>query len=209
MRGKAALIGFLVVQAAVIAIWITHLAPLATGGTPFTSDSIQVWSGAIFSDVTTNFRARSSALTSTPFSPTGPLLWSCLLIAASGVSAYLASRFFHRERVWLAAGLAGLALVLGAGAAFFIVEQFAGDTSFSPGAVAPVWLYMITRAFLIQLIIGFAFLAIGTVLAIAGVSTPARPLGFHLVALNWLIVSGVWIAVYLGLFVLPSLNAAS
>jgi heme/copper-type cytochrome/quinol oxidase subunit 3 len=168
-----------------------------------------VWSGAVFSDITTNFRARSSALTSTPFSPTGPLLWSCLLIAASGAAAYLASRFFRRERVWLAAGLAALALALGAGAAWFIVEQFSGDTSFSPGSVAPTWLYMITRAFLIQLILGFALLALGAVLAIAGVSTPARPFGFHFVALNWMIVSVVWVAVYLGLFVLPSLNAAS
>jgi heme/copper-type cytochrome/quinol oxidase subunit 3 len=209
MRGKAAFIGFLVVQAAVIAIWITSLAPLASGGSPFISNDMSVWSGAMFSDITTNFRTRSSAVTSTPFSATGPLLWSCLLILASGAAAFLASRFFHRERVWLAAGLAGLALALGAGGAFFIVQQFAGDTGFSPGSVAPVWLYMITRAFLIQFVVGFFFLAIGAVLAIAGVATPAKPLGFHLVALNWMIVSIVWIAIYLGLFVLPSLNAAS
>jgi heme/copper-type cytochrome/quinol oxidase subunit 3 len=210
MRGKAALIGFLVLQAVVVAIWLSALLPLARpGSAPFISSEVGVWSGAVFSDITTNFRARASALTSTPFSPTGPLLWATILMAASGIAAFLALRSFRRERVWIAAGLAGLALVIGAGAAYFIVEQFSGDTSFPSGSVNVVWLYMSTRSFLIQLMLGFLFLATGAVLAIAGIATPERPLGFHIVALNWIVVSVVWLLIYAGLFVLPFINASS
>jgi heme/copper-type cytochrome/quinol oxidase subunit 3 len=210
MRGKAALIGFLVLQAVAVAIWLSALLPLTrSGSAPFISPDVSVWSGAVFSDITTNFRMRSSALTSTPFTPTGPLLWAAILMAISGVAAFFASRFFRRERIWIAAGLAGLALILGAGAAYFIVEQFSGDTSFQPGSVNAVWLYMSTRSFLIQLVIGFLFLAIGAVLAIAGVATAEKPLGFHYVALNWIVVSAVWVLMYLGLFVLPFINASS
>jgi heme/copper-type cytochrome/quinol oxidase subunit 3 len=210
MRGKAALIGFLVLQAVVVAVWLSALLPLTRpGSAPFISSEVGVWSGAVFSDITTNFRARVSALTSTPFSPTGPLLWATILMVVSGAAAFFASRFFRRERIWIAAGLAAVALVLGAGAAYFIVEQFSGDTSFPSGSVNVVWLYMSTRSFLIQLILGFLFLAIGAVLAIAGIATAEKPLGFHVVALNWIVVSVVWLLVYLGLFVLPFINASS
>ena len=210
MRGKAALIGFLVLQAVIVAIWLTALLPLTKPGAgPFISQEMSTWSGAVFSDIAFNFRTRSSAVTSVPFSPTGPLLWATVLIVLSGAAAFLASRFFRRERIWIAAGLAGAALVFGAGAAFFIVEQWSGDTAFAPGSVNTVWLYMSTRSFLIQLVLGFLFLAVGAVLAIAGIATTEKPLGFHLVALNWIVVSVVWLLMYIGLFVLPFINAAS
>jgi heme/copper-type cytochrome/quinol oxidase subunit 3 len=210
MRGKAALIGFLVLQAVIVAVWLTALLPLTkAGAAPFISTDSGVWSGAVFSDIATNFRTRSSAVTSAQFSPTGPLFWATILMVLSGVCAFLASFFFHRRRIWIAAGLAGATLLLGAGAAYFIVEQWSGDTSFPPGAVNVVWLYMSTRSFLIQLVLGFLFLAVGAVLAIAGVATTEKPLGFHLVALNWIVVSVVWLLMYLGLFVLPFINAAS
>jgi heme/copper-type cytochrome/quinol oxidase subunit 3 len=210
MRGKAALIGFLALQAVIVAVWLTALLPLTKpGAAPFISQEMSTWSGAVFSDIAFNFRTRSSAVTSVPFSPTGPLFWATILMAVSGAVAFLASRFFRRERIWIAAGLAGLALVLGAGAAFFIVQQWSGDTVFAPGSVNTVWLYMSTRSFLIQLVLGFLFLALGAVLTIAGIATAEKPLGFHLVALNWIVVSVVWLLMYLGLFVLPFINASS
>lgn len=210
MRGKAALIGFLVLQAVVVAVWLSALLPLAQSGTaPFISQDMSTWSGAVFSDIAFNFRTRSSAVASAPFEPHGPLMWAALLMLISGFAAFFASRFFRRERIWIAAGLAGLALVLGAGAAFFIVEQWSGDTTFQPGSVNTVWAYMSTRSFLIQLVLGFLFLATGAVLAIAGFATADKPMGFHLVALNWMIVSIIWVLIYVGMFVLPYINATS
>ncbi len=207
MRGKAAFIGFLAIQAIVVVIYVTALMPLAgPSGVPFIAQDVQIWSGAVFSDLSTNFRSRSTAVTAATFNAFGGLLWSALLMTASAVAAYVASFTFRGGRVWLAAGLAGAALALGAGAAFFIVEQWSGDTSFPPASVNSVWLYMITRSFLIQLVIGFALIAAATVLAIAGFATAKNPLGFGWIAFNWIIAAAVWVAVYVGLYVLPLLN---
>jgi hypothetical protein len=50
-------------------------------------------------------------------------------------------------------------------------------------------------------------MAIFTVLTIADVATADKPLGYHLVALNWLIVAIVWVGIYVALFWAPSLSA--
>jgi hypothetical protein len=48
-------------------------------------------------------------------------------------------------------------------------------------------------------------LAVYTVLSIAGISNAGRPLGYHLVVLNWVLVAIVWAALYLGLYLAPGL----
>ena len=55
MRGKAALIGFLIVQAAMLIYWIGSLGPVVGSG-PMVSDAQQIWSGGVFSNTTGSFR---------------------------------------------------------------------------------------------------------------------------------------------------------
>lgn len=207
MRGKTALIGFLVLQVVMIGIWMMSLTPVMGAGIPFISRDAHIWTGPIYGIEASNFRAGESALQAAPFRPLGLLLWSALLMAASGAVGWLASGAFQKARPWLAAGLGVVALGFAAGAAYFIVEQWAGDTMFPPGSVNEQVLYMATRAFMIQLFIGWALLAVYTVLAIAGLATADKPLGYHLVALNWLIIAVVWVIAYLGLYLAPSLLA--
>jgi hypothetical protein len=207
MRGKTALIGFLVLQVVVIGIWMMSLAPVMGAGIPFISSEAHIWSGAVYGIEATNFRARESALSAAPFSPFGHLLWATLLMAAAGAAGWFASGAFQKARPWLAAGIGIVALGLAAGAAYFIVEQWAGDTLFPPGSVNEQVLYMATRAFLMQLLVAWVLVAAFTVLTIAGFATADKPLGYHLVALNWVIVAIVWVGVYLGLYLAPSLLA--
>lgn len=207
MRGKTALIGFLVLQVVVIGIWLMSLAPVMGAGIPFISSDAHIWTGAIYGVEASNFRARTSALQAAPFKPYGLLLWSTLLMAAAGIAGWLASGAFQKAKPWLAAGLGFVALGLAAGAAYFIVEQWAGDTLFPPGSVNDQVLYMATRAFLIQLFVGWVLMAVFTVLTIAGFATADKPLGYHLVALNWAIVAAVWVIAYLVLYLAPSLFA--
>ena len=207
MRGKTALIGFLVLQAVMLFIWAGSLAPVMGTGIPFISSEAHIWTGAVYGIEASNFRGQESALSASPFKPFGYLLWSAILMAISGALGWFASGAFQRARSWFAAGLGVAALGLAAGAAYYIVEQWAGDTMFPPGSVNEQVLYMATRAFVIQLFTGWALLAVYTVLAIAGLATADKPLGYHLVALNWLIVATVWVIAYLGLYLAPSLFA--
>lgn len=207
MRGKAAFIGFLVLQAVVIGIWLTSLAPVMGAGIPLISREAHVWSGAIYGIEASNFRSRETTLASAPFNPYGHLLWSALMMIASGAVGWFASGAFQKARPWLAAGLGVIALGLAAGGAYFIIEQWAGDTLFPPGSVNEQVLYMATRAFMIQLLIGWALMAAYTVLTIGGLATADKPLGYHLVALNWVVVAAVWLISYLGLYLAPTLFA--
>ncbi len=209
MRGKAALIGFLVVEVVVIGIWVMSLGPLLGAGAPFISTEAHIFTGGVYGIETSNFREQASALSAAPIKVYEHLLWATLLMAASGIVGWFASGAFQKARPWLSAGLSVVALALAAAAAYFIVEQWSGDTLFQPGMVNDQVLYMATRAFMLQLLIGWVLLAFYTVLTIAGLATADKPLGYHLVALNWLIVAVVWVGAYLGLYVAPSLFAPS
>jgi hypothetical protein len=203
MRGKTALIGFLVLQAAMVIYWIGSLAPVVGSG-PMVSDAQQIWSGGVFSNTTGSFRG-DQGVSATKFKITGPMLWSAALIVLGGFVGWVAGGEFHKDRSWLAAGLTVVALGLGAAGAYFVVQQWAGDTAFEPPAVNVIVLYMATRTALIQLAVGWVLLAIYTVLSIAGISNAGKPLGYHLVVVNWAIVAIVWAALYLGLYVSPGL----
>lgn len=207
MRGKTALIGFLVVELAVLIWWIGSIVPVLSSGAPFISPDAHIFTGRIYATEANNFRMGTSGLSAAPFKVFGNLLWSTLLMAGSAVLAWFAGGAFRKDRSWLSAGLAVAALGMAAGAAYFIVEQWAGDTMFKPGSVNDQVLYMATRTFLVQLLVGWVAFAAYAVLTIAGVATSGKPLGFHLVVLNWMVVALVWIAIYVGLFALPDLMA--
>lgn len=204
MSRKAALFGFLAIQAIVIAVWIGAVLPLTReGGPAFISPADETFTGRIFSDLSYNFRSGETSVVSPRFNPAGPLLWATVLMLASGGVAVAALVAFKRAKVWLSVALAGGALLLGLGGVFFVVEQWSGDTMFPTGSVGPLWLYAMARAFLLQFFIGFILLALSTVAVIAGFATKDRPLGFHVVALNWIVVAATWLVAYLALYVAP------
>lgn len=183
--------------------WIGSLGPVVGSG-QMVSDAQQIWSGGVFSNTTGSFRG-DQGVAATKFDVAGPMLWGAALIVVGGFVGWLAGGEFHKNRTWIAAGLAVLALGLAAAGAYFVVQQWAGDTAFEPPAVNVIVLYMATRTALIQLAVGWVLLAIYTVLSIAGLSTAGRPLGYHLAVVNWAIVAIVWAALYLGLYASPGL----
>ena len=203
MRGKAALIGFLVLQAAMLIFWIGSLGPVVGAG-PMISDVQQIWSGGVFSNTTGSFRG-DQGVSASKFELAGPMLWGSAMIVLAGIAGWLSGGEFHKNRTWIGAGLAIVALGLATGGAWFVVQQWAGDTAFDAPAINMIVLYMATRTALIQLAAGWVLLALYTVLSIAGISTAGRPLGYHLVVLNWVIVAIVWAALYLGLYASPGL----
>lgn len=203
MRGKTALIGFLVLQAAMLIFWIGSLGPVLGSG-PIVSDAQQIWSGGVFSNTTGSFRG-DRGVSAVKFELIGPMLWGSALIVLAGIVGWLAGGEFHKNRSWIAAGVAFVALGLAAGGAYIVAGQWSGDTAFEPPAVDVNVLYMATRTALIQLAVGWVLFAIYTVLAIAGISNAGKPLGYHLVVVNWAIVAIVWAALYLGLYVPPGL----
>lgn len=204
MSRKAALFGFLVIQAIVIALWLGAVLPLAReGGPPFISPADETFTGRIFSALSYNFRSGETSVVSPRFDPAGPLLWATLLMLASGGVGAAALMSFKRAKIWLSVALAAGALLLGLGGIWLIVEQWSGDTTFRTGSVGPLWLYAMARVYLLQFFIGFALFALSTVAVIAGFSTNQRPLGFHVVALNWIVVAATWLVTYLALYVAP------
>jgi heme/copper-type cytochrome/quinol oxidase subunit 3 len=210
MNRKTALIGFLVLQAIVIILWVLAVLPLMReGGPAFIGTAQETFTGRIFSSLAFNFRSGETTVISPRFDPNGPLLWTSLLMLAAGACAATSAAMFRRDRTWLSVALACLGLALGLGGAWFLVEQWSGDTTFPAGSVGPLWLYAMARVFLLQLFIGWALLALATVAVIAGFATPQRPLGFHVVALNWLVVAATWLVSYLALYVAPPMFAGA
>ena len=204
MRGKTALIGFLLLELATLVLWISSLAPVLSSDSPIISNAQQIWSGGAFSNTTGSFRG-DQGVSAAKFELVGNMLWATLLILASAAAAWFAGGAFRRDRSWLSATLAVAALGLAAGGAYYAITQWSGDTAFEPPAVNVMVLYMATRAAMIQLFAGWTLLAIYSVLSIAGIANAGRPLGYHLVVLNWMIVAAVWMVVFLGLYVAPGL----
>lgn len=206
MSRKAALAGFLILQAIAIGLWINAALPyLSNPDSSGAQSGCQIWSGGGYSDLSSNFRSGSQVVLVPQFNPAGPFLWATLLIVAGGLAGLASLYSFRKARVWLAVVLAGLGLALGAGGYTFLASQWSGDTSFPEGFLHAYLLYGLAQAFNIQFFIAFALLALSTVSVIAGFSTREKPFGFHVVALNWAVVAGVWLITYLALYVAPSL----
>ena len=203
MRGKTALIGFLVLQAAMLIFWIGSLGPVVGSG-PMVSDAQQIWSGGVFSTTTGSFRG-DQGVSAAKFELAGPMLWGAALIVLAGIAGWLGGGEFHRtvpgsppvSPLWRSAWQrAAPCFVPGNGPATLRLRRRPSNVSV---------LYMATRTALIQLALGWVLLAIYTVLSIAGFSTAGKPLGYHLVVVNWAIVAIVWAALYLGLYASPGL----
>lgn len=208
MRGKFALIGFIVLWAGMTVFWIASLVPLTgPNAPPFISEGPQIWSGGEYTSYADNFRQRATAVTSSSFQLFGTLLWATLLMLGSAVSAFFAHRFFRAGQTLFTASAIAATLTMGAGAAWFIVQQWGGGTLFPAHTVNTSWLYTLTRTLLIDLGVGYALLVAWLGLTIAEVSKPSHPLGFGYVILNWLVVVLLWVAIYVGFFVVPALTA--
>jgi hypothetical protein len=201
---KAGLVAFVGVQVLALVFWLMALLPnIGPGADPIIESAQQIWSGGGHSIVDSDFRSGRNIVGVGRFHPVGdlakldpsPLLVGTLLMLLAGVAALVAIYLF-RTRVLYASGVAIAALLAGLGGCVFIAMQWLGDTAFPPGFMNAYLLNALTRAFLLLVALGFVFLAVPAVLAIAGVVTRERPLGFHWAALNWLIVAAVWVVFY-------------
>jgi heme/copper-type cytochrome/quinol oxidase subunit 3 len=207
MSRKAALIGFLLLQVIAVALMVLAIQPYLSEPTP---TGQQIWSGRGFSNISSNFRSGSQVVLATPFQWNGPLLWATLLMVAAGGAAIASMFVFNRGRIWIAVGIAVVALLLGAGGNWFIADQWlSGDTGFPQGFQNVYMLYELNQKFNIQFFVGFVLLALSIVAIIAGVATKSRPFGFHVVALNWAVVAGVWVVTYILLYLAPALMAGA
>lgn len=209
MHGKAALLGFLVLQAAAVAIWLFSLLPLTQAGAPpFVSHTAQIWSGGAEANIVENWRQQTTTEMAAPYKATGPLLTALALMIASIAPVIAAWALLRRGQVWLAVGGVAVTLACGAGAAWFIVQQWNGSTMFPPGFPNTGWLYMSTRAFLMQMLLAWVVLVAFLGLVIADIAKPDRTLGFGWAAANWVIVAAIWIGLYLGMFLAPLVGGA-
>jgi len=210
MARKAGLIGFLVVQAIAIVVWLMALLPHLGQGDAFFETAQQIWSGGGHSFVETDFRTGQNVLGVERFHPVGDvgkldpsplLLGTLLMLLAAGAAG--GAIYLFRSKPNAATGASIVALLLGLGGCAFIAMQWLGDTAFPPGFMNTYLLNSLTRAFLVQVGLGFIFMAICSVLVIAGVAKPEKPYGFQLAALNWIIVTAIWVVFYLVCHVAP------
>jgi heme/copper-type cytochrome/quinol oxidase subunit 3 len=208
VRGKAPLIGFLLLQVVVIALWATSLLPLMSANAPpFTSVDAQIWSGGAEAHMVNNFRQGTTTEAAAPFKVYGELLYATLLALGSIATIFVARMFFARGKGLIAAAALVATLALGAGAAWMIVDQWSASTMFPPGSVNTGWLYMTTRTALIGLGVAYVLVVAYLGLIIAEFVKADAPRGFNFVVLNWVIAVAVWTLLYASLFVIPSLSA--
>jgi len=203
MARKAALFGFLTIQAVTIALWLLAIAPFLTNGRPLIDGAQQIWSGGGFSTLDSSFRSGRDVVLAPRFNPYGVLLTGTLLMLAAGAAAVAALMLWRRSRVWFAVGAAIAALLSGAAGNWFIATQWQGDSAFPPGYLNADLLYALSKTFNTLFYIGFALFAVSTVLVIAGVATREKPLGFQVVASNWVLLAASWLLIFLVVFVIP------
>jgi len=203
MARKAALFGFLAILAVTIALWLSALLPFLTNGRPLVDTAQQIWSGGGFSTLDSSFRSGRDVVLAPRFNPYGVLLTGTLLMLAAGGAAAAAIVLWRKSKVWFAVGAAIAALLLGAAGNWFIATQWQGDSAFPPGYLNADLLYALSKTFNTLFYIGFALFAVSTVLVIAGVATRAKPLGFQVVAINWVLLAASWLVIFVVLFVLP------
>jgi hypothetical protein len=203
MGRKTALLGFLAIQAVSIALWVIPLIQFMQAGHPFVDTAQQIWSGGANSLIDSNFRTGQEFVLAPTFDPFGSLLTATFFMVGAGVAALTAIIVWRRSLVWFAVAASVVAILLGAGGNWFIATQWQGDSAFPPGYLNADLLYAFSRAFNMQFYIGFALYAVSVVLVIAGFATKERPLGYQIVALNWIVIAVIWLAMWVILYVLP------
>lgn len=203
MGRKTTLIAFLAIQAISIVLWVMPLIQFLQAGHPLVDPAQQIWSGGASSLIDSNFRTGQEFLLAATFDPYKYMLPATLAFVAAGLAAAGAIFFWRRSKTWFAVGAAIAALLLGAAGNWFVATQWQGDTAFPPGYLNADLLYAFSRAFNMQFFIGFALFAVSTVLIIAGVATRERPMGFQIVALNWIVIAIIWLVMWAFLYVLP------
>lgn len=203
MGRKTALIAFLAIQAISIVLWVMPLIQFLQAGHPLVDPAQQIWSGGASSLIDSNFRTGQEFLLAATFDPYKYMLPATLAFVAAGLAAVGAIFFWRRSKTWFSVGAAIVALLLGAAGNWFVATQWQGDTAFPPGYLNADLLYAFSRAFNMQFFIGFALFAVSTVLIIAGIATRERPMGFQIVALNWIVIASIWLAMWVFLYVVP------
>jgi len=203
MSRKTALLAFLAIQAISIVLWVMPLIQFLQAGHPLVDPAQQIWSGGASSLIDSNFRTGEEFLLAATFDPYKHMLPATLAFVAAGLAAAGAIVLWRRSKTWFAVGAAIVALLLGAAGNWFIATQWQGDTAFPPGYLNADLLYAFSRAFNMQFFIGFALFAVSTVLIIAGIATREKPMGFQIVALNWIVIAAIWLAMWVFLYVLP------
>ncbi len=171
MARKAALFGFLAIQAVGLALWLSALLPFLTNGRPLVETAQQIWSGGGYSTLDSSFRSGREVLLAPQFNPYGVLLTGTILMVLAGAGALAAIMLWRKSKVWFAVGFAIAALLLGAAGNWFIATQWQGDTSFQPGYLNADLLYALSKTFNTLFYISFPLLALSTVLVIAGIAT--------------------------------------
>ena len=203
MARKTALFGFLAIQAVTIALWLSALVPFLTNGRPLIDGAQQIWSGGGFSTLDSSFRSGRDVVLAPRFNPYGVLLTGTLLMLAAGAAAVAGIMLWRWSKVWYAVGAAIAALLLGAAGNWFIATQWQGDSAFPPGYLNADLLYALSKTFNTLFYICFALFAVSTVLVIAGVATREKPLGFQVVAINWVLLAASWLLIFIVVFVIP------
>jgi hypothetical protein len=203
MGRKAALLGFLAIQVVGISLWGVPLIEFVQAGNPVVDPAQQIWSGGASSLIDSNFRTGQEFLLAPTFDPFGSFLTGTLFMAGAGLAAIIAILLWRRSMVWFTVGVSFAALLLGAAGNWYIATQWQGDSAFPPGYLNADLLYAFSRAFNLQFYIGFALYAVSVVLVIAGFATKERPLGYQFVALNWIVITVIWLAMWVVLYVIP------
>lgn len=203
MGRKAALLGFLAIQVVGISLWGVPLIEFVQAGNPVVDPAQQIWSGGASSLIDSNFRTGQEFLLAPTFDPFGSFLTGTLFMAGAGLAAIIAILLWRRSMVWFTVGVSFAALLLGAAGNWYIATQWQGDSAFPPGYLNADLLYACSRAFNLQFYIGFALYAVSVVLVIAGFATKERPLGYQFVALNWIVITVIWLAMWVVLYVIP------
>lgn len=202
---------FLGVQVLCLFFWAWALLPnLSPGADPLVESSQQIWSGGGHSLVESDFRTGRNVVGVGRFHPLGdpagldpaPLLLASFFMLFAQAGAALALRFYP-SRILLASGAAIAGLLSGLLGCLFIAMQWLGDTAFPPGFLNAYLLNALTRAYLLQVSVGFVFLAVPAALGVAGLLTPERSFAFRWASINWAVVAAFWLIFYLVCHVIP------
>ena len=191
MKASPFLWGFLIVQAAVLGLWVPVLLS-AFSSDELVSSTVQIWS-----------RSGEAQEAARPFRPSGGLLTATLFSLGSCAALFVGRNDFRagmpaRSLVYLA-----IALVTGAAGIAFIAAEWTNAVMFPVGSLNVAILYMATRTWMMQVFLAYLILLIYAALVALGLATRERSFGWELAVTNWWICAGVWVALYAFAYLIP------